>query len=89
MKRDAFSDAVFPRWMRVSSIGLLVSVSAAVGGELVRNALQGNTSTMAVVARIAAAAIHGAGLGFSILFLLLVVAGLLYAVIHRRKPPDE
>ena len=86
MKRDPFSDAVFPSWMRVSALGLLISIAGVVAGSLVRNALQGNTSIVAIGARVVAAAVYGFGLGFSILFLLLFVAGGLYAILRRRLP---
>jgi hypothetical protein len=84
MKGDAFSNAVFPSWMRISCYGLLISVAAAVVGAAARHFLQGNVSNIAIVGRVTAAAVHGFGLGFSALFLMLVVAGGLYAVVHRR-----
>ena len=84
MKGEAFSNAVFPAWMRISVYGLLISVTAIGIGGVVRQLLQGNVSNAAIVARVAAAAVYGLGLGFSALFLILVVAGGLYAIIHRR-----
>ncbi|HEV7767318.1 MAG TPA: hypothetical protein VGQ76_20115 [Thermoanaerobaculia bacterium] len=84
MKGDAFSNAVFPSWMRISFYGLLISVAAVVVGGAARHVLQGNVSTIAIVGRVTAAAVYGFGLGFSVLFLMLVVAGGLYAVLHRR-----
>jgi hypothetical protein len=84
MKGDAFSNAVFPAWMRVSAYGLLISVAPVVVGGAVRQRLQGDVSNAAIVARVTAAAVYGFGLGFAALFVLLLVAGGLYAVLHRR-----
>jgi hypothetical protein len=84
MKRDAFSNAVFPAWMRISVYGLLISAAAVVVAGAVRQALQGNVSSFAIVGRVTAAAIYGFGLGFTALFLMLIVAGGLYAILHRR-----
>ena len=84
MRGDAFSNAVFPAWMRISVYGLLISVTAVGVGGAVRQLLQGNTSNVAIVGRVTAAAVYGFGLGFSALFLMLVLAGGLYAIVHRR-----
>lgn len=84
MKSDAFSNRIFPGWMRVAVTGLLISVGAAVIGGVVRNLLQGNVSTAAIIARVAAAAVYGFGVGFSFFFFFLVVAGALYWALHRR-----
>jgi hypothetical protein len=84
MKGDAFSNAVFPAWMRISVYGLLISVAAVVVGGAVRQLLQGDVSNAAIVGLVTAAAVYGFRLGFATLFLLLVLAGGLYAVLHRR-----
>ena len=84
MKGDAFSNAVFPAFMRISVYGLVISVAAAVVFGAVRQLLQGNVSTAAIVARVTAAAVYGFGSGSAVLFLFLVVAGGLYAFLHRR-----
>ena len=85
MSRDVFSNSVFPAWMRISLFGLSISVVGVVIGGLVRYSLQGNVSATAVVARLVAAAVYGFGLAFGVLFLLLTIAGVLYAVLRRRR----
>jgi hypothetical protein len=89
MKGDSFSNAVFPSWMRVSLYGLSISVAAVVVGGWGRHLLEGNVSSVAISGRIAAAAVYGFGLGFSALFLMLVVAGGLYAALRRRHEDNR
>jgi len=84
MKGDSFSNAVLPSWMRVSLYGLLISVAAVGVGGWGRQFLQGNVSSVAIIGRVAAATVYGLGLAFAALFLMLVVAGGLYAALHRR-----
>jgi hypothetical protein len=84
MKGDAFSDARLPGWMRISAIGLVVSAGAWVFGGWARDALQGNLTTPGIVGRLVAAAVHGFGMGFGVLFLFLTVTGMLYWLLHRR-----
>jgi hypothetical protein len=84
MKRDAFSDAVLPSWMRSSFFGFCISVIGMVAGGVVRHLLRGEVSTPAIVARVIAAGVYGFGIGFSLFFLVLMMVGALYAVLHRR-----
>jgi hypothetical protein len=81
---DAFSGAVFPGWMRVSLTGLALSAAAWVLGALGREALQGNTTPLGIVARMVTAAVQGFGTGFTIFFLLLSAAGVVFWLRDRR-----
>ena len=83
MNNDAFSRAILPASMRISVLGLLISAAGALVGSTVREALQGNVSAVAIVARVTAAAVAGFGIGFSVLFVLLLVAGGLFRLLNR------
>ena len=84
-QRYAFSRAIFPAWMRVSLIGLAVSAAAWVLGQLGREALQGNTTPLGIAARMVTATVQGFGMGFTIFFLLLSTAGVLFWLQDRRR----
>ena len=82
MKPDPSSAALVPRLLRVSSIGLLLSLAAVILGELIARYLTGVTASE-IAGRVLGAALRGFGLGGAFLFLLLVTAALLFKLLAR------
>jgi hypothetical protein len=82
MKPDPSSAALVPRFLRVSSIGLGVSLAALILGEVIGRTVRGVTAPE-IAGRVLGAALRGFGLGGTFVFLLLVASALLFKFLAR------
>ena len=72
------------RWLKVSVVGLLVSSAAWGIGEVTLVRLHGFHDPLSIIGRLVAAALRGGGTGFTLLFALTLVAGLLHWMLHGK-----
>jgi hypothetical protein len=86
VKPDPTSDALLPRFLRVSFIGLLAAALVLALGIVIRNNVTA-TSDVAIAVRVTGAALRGLGIGFGLLFLLTAASGSLYAALRKMTRP--
>jgi hypothetical protein len=80
-----FDDAVLPRWLAVSTFGLIVSAGAYLGSEAVLARMSRTRSVLNVSARVLLASVSGFGIGFGLLFAMTLTAGAAYWLLRAWK----
>jgi hypothetical protein len=80
-----FDDAVLPRWLAVSTLGLILSAGAYLGAEAVLARMARTRSILNVSARVLLAGVSGFGIGFVLLFAMTLTAGAAYWLLRTWK----